>query len=326
LIRLPAFATSAGKGMSPATGKSPGINSKPPLYVLPVGKSLFTTLFLLWQACKGELGSPGWIDAGHGLPANGEVPFLTGLTWLPRSIWLADPEKEESVCISCGRMDRLIRRCVFDGKGSIKSEGRYWRDPHVIYQASAQDKPLQTSNALGSTDSAAGDWALQLADILATRAAIEPSRLLVVGFSTVQNDKYLEASDWRIPEGTGSKNGLELAANLKRWGKSVEKLTRRARPRGSKRKHGEVRAAIDSIVPQVETRIAQRIGDSFANEAWDQAAAEYIPMMRTVGKSLFPGFTTRAVQQRTEIAQAVPDPRRNPPKTRKSDIKQGAGQ
>lgn len=57
LIRLPAFATSAGKGMSPSTGKSPGINSKPPLYVLPMGSNLAASLTLSWVPAKALLES-----------------------------------------------------------------------------------------------------------------------------------------------------------------------------------------------------------------------------------------------------------------------------
>jgi hypothetical protein len=43
LLRLPVFATSGGRG------KPPGINAKPPIYVIPLGLSLAETLRLSWK-------------------------------------------------------------------------------------------------------------------------------------------------------------------------------------------------------------------------------------------------------------------------------------
>ncbi len=43
LLRLPLFATSGGRG------KPPGINAKPPIYVIPLGSSLAETLLLSWR-------------------------------------------------------------------------------------------------------------------------------------------------------------------------------------------------------------------------------------------------------------------------------------
>jgi CRISPR type I-E-associated protein CasA/Cse1 len=43
LLRLPLFATSGGRG------KPPGVNQKPPVYVVPVGSSLAETLRLSWR-------------------------------------------------------------------------------------------------------------------------------------------------------------------------------------------------------------------------------------------------------------------------------------
>ncbi len=51
LVRLPLFTTSGG------SGKSPGVNAKPPLYVIPVGASLAETLRLSWSSVP-DLGVP----------------------------------------------------------------------------------------------------------------------------------------------------------------------------------------------------------------------------------------------------------------------------
>lgn len=310
LIRLPVFATSAGRGMKPSTGKSPGINSKPPLYILPVGKSLAATLLLLWQPTQLELGTPGWETPGDKLPQKGEVPLLTGMTWLPRSVWLGDPERPESICASCGRQELLIRLCVFDGKGSMKTEGRVWRDPHLVYEAATDGKAtaLQTSNALGASDTAAGHWARRMAGILRARQPGGDGLLWIVGFSTVQNDKYLEASEYLVPGCSWSQQEQELVTLLEQWEKEGAILGRQVRPRASKRKHVEIRPAIDSVRPHVEAKVSARADELLGGGrvAWERVAREYSPLMEVIAKSLAPGFTTESLLRHNEIAQALP--------------------
>ena len=311
LIRLPVFATSAGRGMKPTTGKSPGINSKPPLYILPVGKSLAATLFLSWQPTHLELGTPGWEKPGDKLPQMGEVPLLTGMTWLPRSVWLGNTEHPASICASCGRHELLIRHCVFDGKGSTKTEGRVWRDPHLVYEAAKDDKatPLQTSDALGASDTAAGHWSRRIAGILRARQPSGDELLWIVGFSTVQNDKYLEASEYVLPRCSVPQQEQELVELLGQWEKEGATLGHQVRPRKSNRTHVEIRPAIDSVRPHVEGKISMRAVELLAEGrvAWGRAAREYSPMMEAIAKSLSPGFTTESLQRRNEIAQAMPN-------------------
>ena len=194
LLRLPLFATSAGRG------KSPGINAKPPLYVIPVGKSLAATLRLSWRKVSG-LGTPAWEEPDIRLPNKGEVPLLTGLTWLPRRVWLDEPDEPEANCTSCGSREHLIRHCVFAGVGSTKADegsmGRIWRDPHVIYQQNSRGEvtSLHASDALAAADASAGQWAKIIAGIVRNKESPEGTIAWVVGFSTVQNDKYLEAME-----------------------------------------------------------------------------------------------------------------------------------
>lgn len=81
LLRLPLFATSGGRG------KPPGVNSKPPVYVIPLGVSLAATLRLSWLKVS-CLGTPAWETPEMKLPREGAVALLMGLTWLPRRVWL----------------------------------------------------------------------------------------------------------------------------------------------------------------------------------------------------------------------------------------------
>lgn len=313
LIRLPVFATSAGKGMSPSTGKSPGINSKPPLYVIPIGTSLAATLLLSWQTTRLPLGSPEWEKPCNMLPAGVEVPLLTGLTWLPRSVWLAPPEEHDSVCASCGRKERLIRLCAFDGKGSTKAGDRTWHDPHVIYEAPKDGKAttVQTSNALGASDAAAGHWAKRLAAILRDQPSCGERTLWIVGFSTVQNDKYLEATECLVSHSDLPPQNHESIAMFELWEKEGAFLARRIRPKEepSARKHTELQPAVDAIRPHVEARVSRSASRLFGGDqtAWDQSAGEYNPMMQAIASLLAPGFTTRAVKRRNEISNAVPN-------------------
>jgi hypothetical protein len=330
LIRLPVFATSAGKGMTPGTGKSPGVNAKPPLYVIPVGASLAATLRLSWDRIGTNMGTPAWERANVPLPRQGEVPLLTGMTWLPRSVWLDDPQEPPSPCVSCGRTERLIRFCVFDGKGSSKTEGRIWRDPHVIYATTAKGEEisLHAGNTLGAADAAAGQWAKIVAGVLEGQESSEARALWVVGFSTVQNDKYLEATECLVPCSRPPGQPHELVAALEQWQKEGTSLVRRLRPSGEKkssRKHVEISASLASIRPHVEGRVAEKLDELLANaeSAWERAAQEYRPMIEVVAESISPGFTVAALQRRRQIAHAVPDMQTGTKESKKPNPKKG---
>jgi hypothetical protein len=317
LLRLPLFATSGGRG------KPPGVNSKPPIYIIPVGVSLAETLRLSWQQVA-DLGSPAWERPDMPLPRRGKVPLLMGLTWLPRRVWLDNPEEPEAACVSCGRIQYLIRLSVFAPIGSTRTDeggtGRIWRDPHVIYEPSTKGEvSLHAGNALGASDAAAGQWARIMAGMLNAPPQAIPDRsaddtrtsLWVVGFATVQNDKYLEAMECLMPH-PASSHPVESLARLRQWQKEGSDLVRRAGPpKKASRKHVEVRPMIAAIRPHVEGRVSAKAGELIAgtDEAWDRAAAEYRPMMDAIARSLSPGFTVAAVQRRREIAKMLPDMR-----------------
>ncbi|MCX5891211.1 MAG: type I-E CRISPR-associated protein Cse1/CasA [Deltaproteobacteria bacterium] len=316
LLRLPSFATSGGRG------KPPGINAKPPIYVIPLGSSLAETLWFSWrQVSSPNLGTPAWEKPDSQLPKTGEIPLLTGLTWLPRRVWLDNPEGPEAHCISCGRKEQLIRQCVFAGIGSTKSDGdRIWRDLHVIRDS--KDMVVKPGNALGAADAAAGQWAWIMAGSLRGQKTDGKTRLWVVSFATVQNDKYLEAIEYEIPF-PGTSDGQKVQENIEKieiWqkeGKGLGKKIGRSKVEGS--------ALIAAIRPQVENEVSAQAGAliSGGEDAWEQAAREYRPMMAAIAKSLSPGYTTAAVERRKQIANVKPNMGPNTKASKKSGRKKG---
>jgi len=324
LLRLPLFATSGGQG------KSPGINAKPPLYVMPVGKSLAATLRLSWRnvSC---LGTPAWEQPDIRLPNKGEVPLLTGLTWLPRRVWLDNADAPEANCISCGNRGSLMRRCVFAGVGSTKTvEGRMgpiWRDPHVIYEQNSKGEvtSLHASDALTPADAAAGRWAKTVAGVVRYKEPPEGTIAWVVGFSTVKNDKYLEATECFFPFPRSTEQIEPFIERIQQWQR--QSLDRRCRPKekSSSRKHVEIPAAIAAIRPHVENAVSANVPQLLAggDEAWEHAARHYRPMMESIAQSLSPGFTTAAVQRRQQIAGVMPDMRQPAHPNDKSSRKKG---
>ena len=329
LVRLPLFSTSGG------SGKPPGINAKPPIYVSPFGKTLLETLQLNWVPA-GDPGTPAWEAPDMRLPTSGTVPLLAGLSWLPRRVWIDDPSLPAGTCIACGRQEgALVRTCVFAGVASAKlsddAPARDWRDPHVVY---AKDKDgvllsAHASNALGSPDAASNQWAKFLRDLLAEGAAPLAVRhaaalansassaisVSVVGFSSVQNDKYLEAWERRLVIPSNMlliQASVPAAAHMEQWTQEAKKCLAKARPhkaKSSARMPAELAPAFSAIRPHVESRVSANVTDLLTQPelAWPQAVDEYRRMMPVIAQSLAPGFTTRALQRRNQIASALPD-------------------
>jgi len=324
LLRLPAFATQGGQG------KSPGINQKPPIYILPLGASLTETLRLLWRARPDlDLGTPAWEKADVALPESGNVPLLVGLTWLPRRVWLDDPTEPGDPCVACARQGKLIRRSVFAGIGSAKTgkvgAARVWRDPHTLGE---DEKVLKPSDALGAPDAAAGKWAQVVSGILTRKEPPEQARLWVAGFATDQN-KYFEAKEEeiRLAGGLEEETVRQSLERIDRWQKEVWKLVSKAKPRepGRKDKHVEILPAIAAIRPQAEGQVSATIGELLlkGDDAWEQAASEYTPMMTAVSQSLSPGVTTAALRRRREIKYLKPDMEPPAPEAENAKRKKG---
>ena len=319
LLRLPLFATSAGRG------KPPGVNQKPPTYIVPMGDSLSETLRLSWRKRpEPNLGTPTWEKPDITLPQHGNVPLLTGLTWVPRRVWLDAPEEPQSNCIACGRREALIRRCVFAGIGSTRTDegspARVWNDPHTIREGDEIVKPF---SALGPADAAAGKWTKVVAGILCGEKPKEKQRLWVVSFATVQNDKYLEATEWEIPFLTAldDMKVQESIESIGAWQREGWKLPGKTKPReiSQTRGHLEILSAVAAVRPQAERTVSGRIDQLIAQggDAWQEAAQEYRPLMAAVAKSLSPGYTSASLRSRQEIAAVKPDMR--PKKNHKNE-------
>ena len=336
LLRLPLFATSAGRG------KPPGVNAKPPFYIIPAGASLAAILRRSWLQVS-NVGTPAWERPDMKLLKSGEVPLLMGLTWLPRRVWLDNPEEPVANCISCGRKERLIRRCVFAGVGSTKTDdsgpGRLWRDPHAMYTTTRKGNvtSFHARNVLDA--STPPRWPWQWVDLVTGFLRAERVNDNVhgwaVGFSTVQNDKYLETVESVVPVPNAVLDGpiAESIEKLDQWQKGGRSLDRAVRPPNKKAssgklEHVEIRAMLAAIRPHVEAKVSAKVGELLAagEDSWQQAAREYRPMMDAVAASLSPGFTTAALQRRRQIARATPDMRSKTEPDEKPGPKKGGEQ
>ncbi len=306
LLRLPLFATSGGRG------KPPGVNSKPPIYAVPVGASLAETLLLSWRPTR-DLGTPAWVKPDQQLPKTGPVPLLTGLTWVPRRVWLDNPSEPVASCLSCGHTGPLIRLTAFAPIGSTKVEegsARLWRDPHVLYVTSAKGEvtSLHAADAVGSRDAAAWQWTRLVASALVQP---EPSRaaLWVVGFATVQNDKYLEATECMLPASRTPDDLLAALDRLARWQKEAARL-----PRALSRSKALGTAAAAALRPHAESRAFANLDGLLSGEetVLDGVAAAYDPLLQAAAGALAPGCTTAALLRRRQITSARPDLRPRP--------------
>lgn len=307
LLRLPVFSTQGGRT------KSPGINAKPPIYVIPIGSSLAETLRLSWRRAP-ALGTPAWEKPDVQLPRAGDVPLLTGLTWLPRRVWLDDPCEPEARCIRCARRSRLVRHMVFKGLGSAKAEGRTWRDPHVVSEGGRIAGP---ADALDASDAAASNWTRSLAAILETVPG--GRKLWVTSFATVQNDKYVEATEFVVPLPSPlDESGItESVARITAWrnkGLGMKRdLARILRPKRPLRPKAPMLAQtqMDAIRSDVEARVSAGAPELVRGRegGWQQAGSEYAPLMAAVARSLSPGYTSAALRGRRAIENLRPDMR-----------------
>ncbi|MCX6036542.1 MAG: hypothetical protein NTW99_01360, partial [Chloroflexi bacterium] len=100
-------------------------------------------------------------------------------------------------------------------------------------------------------------------------------------------------------------------------GKGLGKKIGRSKVEGS--------ALIAAIRPQVENEVSAQAGAliSGGEDAWEQAAREYRPMMAAIAKSLSPGYTTAAVERRKQIANVKPNMGPNTKASKKSGRKKG---
>lgn len=151
LVTIPAFATSGGAGIKPS------INGVPPVYLLPVGDTLFQSLAL---SLAGDSYRPHIANAARQTAAwsgattiarNGElhsVGYLESLTFPARRIRLF-PLDDAGCCTQCGVYTPVrVTSMLFEMGQSRPKDAPLWKDPFVAYRKpTAKDtdppKPLR---------------------------------------------------------------------------------------------------------------------------------------------------------------------------------------
>jgi len=307
LLRLPMFSVSGLPDLKA------GINGTPPVYVMPVGKTLPSTLVANWAPVP-EIGVPAWVQPVFAANDHIVVPLLTGLTALSRRVWLDEPSGPAGVCANCGvRAEALIRACEFQSAGDLHTDR--WTDPHVIY---AEVTPSKSSKAQDPTATGRFKTDRPWPELLARLVENRPERLSdattlhVVGFAT---DKAKNIDVWERTIPLPSKAQPEaFAETLRQWQKEGDKMAANlARKTGlemgpGKRRNVEIAATTVVFRPHVEERaINVTVQTGATNESrWAKAAEEYRPVLAVLGKSLAPGTTSKDAERRKAISEALP--------------------
>lgn len=323
LLRLPLFSVSGLSGPGEPNLMA-GINGVPPIYVVPWGKTLKETLTANWSSCQ-TLGEPTWLEPNAALSPGEEVPLLTGLTLLPRRVWLHESDERFGTCIGCGLHQMpLVRTIEFQTAG--KQENDKWNDPHVVYVKGAKRRALRAEDLTRS-----GKFIMDRPWPDLVRRAIDsgrPPSLLVVGFAT-NKAKYVDVWE-RTMNLPSTRSVSEAAARLiEQWQREGSRRgfamrllkENQNRPLG---KRAEITATLAAVRPHVEGRVSAKIDELLAgaDETWDNAVDQYRPMMKMLAYSFSPGFTTVAVERRERIRGTLPDMRKKPnPETKKRDKK-----
>lgn len=280
------------------------------------------TIIANWVPCDGS-GHPAWINANINPLTNITIPLLTGLTLLPRRVWLHEPTGK-GICINCGdRVGMIIKSCEFQSPGKLENE--QWDDPHVIYyHEDNKRKSDRTLNLLKSgmfkMDRPWPKTIQRMIEADKLEVNTKSSSLLIVGFVT-KDANHIDVWE-RILENPTIESVSEIVQSLIiKWNKEGWRMERRI---GQSKELGS--ASISAIRPQVEDQVSSKISELLCGgeEAWQKAAKEaYQPMMESIAKSLSPGFTIAAVERRSQIADTIPDMRIKNEPEKKSDKKKG---
>lgn len=303
LLRLPIFAVSGLSGPGEPNLMA-GINGVPPLYVFPLEKSLHETLMANWAPCP-VIGEPSWAGQFVFPGYQTEVPILTGLTLLPRRVFLHEPVRGGEACIACGsRALPLIHTCEYQTAG--KQESDKWRDPHAVYVEGEKRKSMRAVDLMSSGRFRMDrPWTDLVARLLETGKA---SSLLVVGFATHQA-KNIDVWERSFDLRTGSPVSETEPAQVKNWrlqGWGLEKKLEKAT-----RSEAEGAALTSLVRPHVEAKVSENVSELVTGgaDAWEQASSEYRPMMAALARSLSPGATTSALRRRRQIELLRPNMR-----------------
>lgn len=266
------------------------------------------------------------------------------MTWSPRWVWLGEMTKNVERCVLCGFKDHLVTSCVFDGIDSQKTDEdgpqRVWRDPHALYlEQPNKDKitiQLSERDALRATDASVGQWksvvVCLLSDarllgnlkekIVAGQISAEDVHLLGVGFSTVKNDKCLEVKEYRINLGELlMSEDNNFSQSMSQWDEEFRNFSKKLISKTASvylRSDIEAKIAMSLIRPNVENSLLSQMHNlmNTGNESWTKAMIDHGVMTKALSHSYAPGFTTDALERRTQIANLRPNmnPDRKPKK------------
>ena len=301
LLRLPLFTTLGGRAIPYLYA---GINGAPPTYLFKVGNSLSEALKANWIYHE-NLGHPSWERNNITQTKRTSVSLLEGLTFLPRLVWFGKLS-ENAICINCGAKGEMIVNCEYQSSG--KSDGDAWNDPHVIYyyddeMRKADRTPNLLSSGMFRMDRPWSKMLERIATGRKTDVADKSESFLIVGFAT---DKAKNIDVWErkieLPPMELNSESIQTLLNL--WQKEGWRMGKRM---GRSKVSGT--ATISSIRPHIEHKVSSRIDELLTGEedTWKEASDEYRPMMESVSKSLSPGFTTKDVRRRQQIANTLPD-------------------
>lgn len=140
LVALPAFATSGGQGIKPS------VNGVPPIYVLPLGETLFQTLLLNYvlPPFRPARADSGLAWCGTGIVGHkeehGTAGLLESLTWQARRVRLF-PEAAQGRCTRCGASSAVWVTSIIYAQGCSLIEGTPpTRDPWAAYSLRQDEK------------------------------------------------------------------------------------------------------------------------------------------------------------------------------------------
>lgn len=314
LLRLPVFTTIGGAGLGA------GLNQTPPVYAIWQGTSLAETLGLNWQAAN-EPGLPAWLDPFLAQTEQ-EVGLLAGLTWLPRKVLLHGPEPGPARCSACGETaEALVYSCNNEAVNVPRTA--VWHDPHAIYREDGNGLTAKVGLMSGDKYTFADrDWHKPLVQAIRTSQPPGPSRLFMVGFSSVQA-KCVDVWEKTIAL-SGEAYDEELLAQIEARAYSLNKMRKQAR-RGSYQRSVGITAVAD-IIPHVEHRVGAHAGELIENKGhtWQEADRDYRFFMERLAISLEPEITAGAKLKREQLAHRKPWPLK-PKATSKPKAKPKAG-
>jgi len=207
---------------------------------------------------------------------------------------------------------------VFEGLGSTKEEGttkRDWVDPHVLRAPDDKGEvvPVHGRDPVARPDAAVGQWSLIQTGLLGSDVVRnEGDRASVANFATVQNDKYLEATERVVANPSGPLGVAQNEGVYMRWdsaSRAVGFALRRIAEHPKSQKPPRAASLIASIRPHVEHRVSQQASELLTGgeDGWARAAEEYAPMMVAVARAVAPAATVADTERRRRIAAIRPE-------------------